>query len=104
MFTYGDRPYSEIEKNSKVIAEVLKGLRLTMPESCPVEVRELAMRCWRSEPSERPSFVEVLETLQKVSQENSGAETSIFHLQESVYLAIPDITALREEYNVMPVW
>lgn len=38
-------------------------LRPPIPENCDPEWRSLMEKCWSSEPSERPSFTEIANTL-----------------------------------------
>lgn len=44
-----------------------KTLRPPVPDSCDPEWRSLMERCWSEEPSERPSFTEVVSQLQTMA-------------------------------------
>lgn len=47
--------------NKEVVEEVVhNGYRLTQPPSCPKTLYEKMLECWRDEPDERPTFVDLL--------------------------------------------
>jgi len=59
IFTLGALPYSELS-NKEVITKVQNGHRLSKPTAnCPSEIYELMQRCWKDDPSERPSFNQI---------------------------------------------
>lgn len=39
------------------------GLRPTIPENCPADIAEMMRLCWMTEPTQRPSFTELVERL-----------------------------------------
>jgi hypothetical protein len=43
--------------------EVALGKRMTIPESCPQQLRKIMEVCWKAEPKDRPEFTEILEML-----------------------------------------
>ncbi|XP_033636186.1 angiopoietin-1 receptor-like [Asterias rubens] len=65
--TVGGTPYSTIE--TRALRSTLKtGYRMPKPSNCNVKIYDLMVKCWQEEPSERPSFkniVSVLTTLTK---------------------------------------
>lgn len=55
IFSLAQRPYRD-RINDIIPAHVWSGGRLEKPDACPEELYDLMMRCWKLEPSERPSF------------------------------------------------
>ncbi|KAF3795811.1 putative serine/threonine-protein kinase [Nymphaea thermarum] len=51
---------------------VNNSLRRQVPAWCDPEWRSLMLRCWSSEPSERPSFAEICQALRKMFAVLSG--------------------------------
>jgi sterile alpha motif and leucine zipper-containing kinase AZK len=45
---------------------VVKGERLTVPQSCPLSFANLMQRCWEAEPHKRPTFKQILEDLESM--------------------------------------
>ncbi len=46
--------------NQEVVEEVLRGYRLPKPDSAPSIVYDIMLSCWKVDPSERPSFRDLL--------------------------------------------
>lgn len=42
--------------NPEVIRNLERGYRMPCPESCPGELYGVILKCWRSNPEERPTF------------------------------------------------
>ncbi|XP_038048242.1 angiopoietin-1 receptor-like [Patiria miniata] len=80
--TFGATPYPGIQ--SKLLAERLQeGYRLPKPENCADEIYDLMMRCWQPQPSQRPSFKELMVTLKKM---NDPSDENIYmtrHIYEN---------------------
>ena len=49
-------PYKGMD-NNQVVATIMKGTRLDIPEEYPDMVVNIMKACWQEEPSERPSFL-----------------------------------------------
>ena len=58
----GIKPFQGI-KNSDVIGRIENGERLPLPTVCPPNLYSLMLKCWSYEPSKRPQFREIKETL-----------------------------------------
>lgn len=41
---------------SEVISSIQRGYRMPRPDSCPAELYDIMMSCWRNKPDERPTF------------------------------------------------
>ncbi|VDK84496.1 unnamed protein product [Litomosoides sigmodontis] len=59
LYADGKEPYpglSNIQTRAKI---VVQNYRMEMPKTAPSAVTKLVYRCWKTEPSERPSFAEI---------------------------------------------
>ena len=65
-------PFQEFHKTSDLAAHLRQGSRMPMPErylrvlppvDLPVELTNLITECWRTEATDRPSFVQCVDTL-----------------------------------------
>lgn len=62
-------PFSEYDEQYKkapmvkLEKDIVKGLRPTIPSDAPPYLSELILQCWRVEPSERPSFQQIVSLL-----------------------------------------
>lgn len=67
------RPYKEYKHLridfQIIIASAKKGIRPTIPASCPNSLRGLIVRCWDALPEPRPTAEEALAELQKIHEE-----------------------------------
>jgi len=59
----GKMPYSGLG-GMEIVEFIKSGKRLTKPERCPDEIYDIMMLCWRPEPSERPSFAELVTSIE----------------------------------------
>mmetsp|Transcript_21273 Transcript_21273/g.82567 ORF Transcript_21273/g.82567 Transcript_21273/m.82567 type:complete len:619 (-) Transcript_21273:154-2010(-) len=67
------RPYKEYKHLridfQIIIASAKKGIRPTIPASCPESLRALIVRCWDALPDPRPTADEALEQLKEIHEE-----------------------------------
>lgn len=49
----------------EIIEYLLSGQILAKPDGCPNEIYEIMKSCWDLEPMKRPSFVDLLASLEK---------------------------------------
>ncbi|VDM13191.1 unnamed protein product [Wuchereria bancrofti] len=59
VYANGKEPYpglSNIQTRAKI---VVQNYRMEMPKTAPSAISKLVYRCWKTEPSERPSFAEI---------------------------------------------
>ncbi|KAL9876991.1 protein tyrosine kinase 2 Fak isoform 3-T6 [Glossina fuscipes fuscipes] len=68
----GVKPFQGI-KNSDVIAKLENGERLPFPNNCPPRLYSLLSQCWAYEPSKRPNFKRIKETLYEILIEERAA-------------------------------
>ncbi|XP_024024562.1 serine/threonine-protein kinase STY46 isoform X1 [Morus notabilis] len=64
----GKLPYEDLTPMQAAVGVVHKGLRPTIPAHTDPMLAELIEKCWQQEPSLRPQFSEILETLQLMSK------------------------------------
>uniref|UniRef100_A0A914ZNN2 receptor protein-tyrosine kinase n=1 Tax=Parascaris univalens TaxID=6257 RepID=A0A914ZNN2_PARUN len=62
--SFGERPYWEWT-NQKVISEITLGYRLPAPMDTPQSLHDLMMRCWHIDRHKRPTFAQILQTLEE---------------------------------------
>lgn len=71
MFSFGQDPQLPTLKEHSINQEMLladleKGVRLPQPPTCPLEIYTSVMYpCWRLEPRERPTFLQVSQIIQQ---------------------------------------
>ncbi|KAL6447379.1 hypothetical protein ACFW04_001532 [Cataglyphis niger] len=64
----GVKPFQGV-KNNEVIRKLENGERLALPNHCPPRLYSLMSQCWSYEPSKRPTFKEIRETLHEILME-----------------------------------
>uniref|UniRef100_H9GEL5 Tyrosine-protein kinase n=1 Tax=Anolis carolinensis TaxID=28377 RepID=H9GEL5_ANOCA len=55
IITYGRTPYPGMS-NQEVMRALERGYHMPRPESCPVELYDIMLRCWKKKPEDRPTF------------------------------------------------
>uniref|UniRef100_A0A3P8XKA3 receptor protein-tyrosine kinase n=1 Tax=Esox lucius TaxID=8010 RepID=A0A3P8XKA3_ESOLU len=68
VMSYGERPYWDMS-NQDVIKAVDEGYRLPPPMDCPVCLHQLMLDCWQRDRTHRPSFIQILNMLDKLIRE-----------------------------------
>ncbi|CAG5059934.1 unnamed protein product [Parnassius apollo] len=68
VFSLGLMPYTGLS-NREVMESVSTGGRLDKPYGCPLEIYLLMCECWNPTPSERPSFAQIFDRLQRFLQD-----------------------------------
>ncbi|KAJ8753177.1 hypothetical protein K2173_017756 [Erythroxylum novogranatense] len=63
----GEEPYADLHYGAIIGGIVSNTLRPPVPESCDPDWRSLMERCWAAEPSERPSFTEIVSELRAMA-------------------------------------
>lgn len=72
-------PYEDLAF-SQIAIEVVGGFRPTIPSSCSRELENLICACWNQEPTVRPAFDEIVQSLENISWDNDG-KTEISKVQ-----------------------
>ncbi|KAK6101576.1 Protein tyrosine kinase family protein [Brugia pahangi] len=68
VYADGKEPYpglSNIQTRAKI---VVQNYRMEMPKTAPLAISKLVYRCWKTEPSERPSFAEIYSKLKVLNR------------------------------------
>ena len=52
--------------NTECADKVISGYRLPKPVKCPQEVYNIMMKCWSTNPNERPTFSNILDNLKVI--------------------------------------
>jgi hypothetical protein len=62
-----------------VAYKVLRGYRMEAPLNCPTEIFEIMSRCWDATPSNRPTFGDLLMTINEILQKCEPQEPQVNH-------------------------
>ncbi len=65
LFTRGMIPYSNIE-NKFLFYHLENGNRLPKPQSCPVSIYVILLKCWSKSPKSRPDFATLSERIEYI--------------------------------------
>lgn len=84
IFTFGKQPWYELA-NHEVIQRVTEGKILTKPTTCPSQVYEIMLTCWKAA-SERTAVAELHVKLQQL-------QSSLTFAQDYVQVVDDDATA-----------
>lgn len=55
IITFGKIPYPGMTKG-EVMSSLQRGYRMPQPDSCPQELYDIMMSCWKNKPEDRPTF------------------------------------------------
>ncbi|CAN7995282.1 unnamed protein product, partial [Ixodes hexagonus] len=80
----GETPYKGIDALAVAYGVAVNKLTLPIPSTCPTPFSSLMKACWSSDPHERPSFVDILRELDKITKSPfmSTPQESFHTLQE----------------------
>ncbi|KAM9796349.1 platelet-derived growth factor receptor alpha [Syngnathus typhle] len=70
IFSLGGTPYPGMVVDSSFYNKIKSGYRMSKPEHAPLDVYELMMKCWNSEPEKRPSFLGLSDTVSSLLPSN----------------------------------
>jgi len=57
----------------KAIADIIAGMRPTLPDRTPAKMASLISRCWATDPAQRPDFQSIVEELSEMEREKPAA-------------------------------
>ena len=77
----GVKPFKDV-RNNEVIGKIENGERLAMPAACPPRLYAVMAQCWAYEPSKRPTFQELKQTLAEALVEERGGGEGWFVLYQ----------------------
>ncbi|KAL6055426.1 Myotubularin-like phosphatase domain [Balamuthia mandrillaris] len=70
------RFFGHLRWSHHIEAKICNGEREDIPKECLPEFAELIQRCWQDDPSKRPPFVEIVETIDCIFQKYFGEEVT----------------------------
>jgi serine/threonine protein kinase len=65
----GKIPYDYLTPLQAAVGVVQQGLRPTIPKNAHPKLAELLQKCWQQDPTSRPDFPVITETLQQIAKE-----------------------------------
>lgn len=90
------RPYKEYKHLridfQIIIASAKKGIRPTIPASCPASLRALIVRCWDALPDPRPTADEALTELQQIHEEYLANKASWDAILDDSFIPEPEVS------------
>ncbi|XP_029031142.1 tyrosine-protein kinase Mer [Betta splendens] len=104
--TRGMTPYPGIP-NHEIYDHLVEGNRLKQPPDCLDELYEIMYSCWRADPLDRPSFAQLCERLEKLTEKlpESFSRDDIIYINTSFPEGDPDGETLSAELPVeLPVF
>ncbi|CAH3154995.1 unnamed protein product [Porites lobata] len=75
----GAKPYPTMGNVLEIKDFLNNGRRLTKPHGCLPEIYEIMKRCWEKERSERPTFRELLASLEEELRKSTGASDPVIN-------------------------
>ncbi|CAI5437641.1 unnamed protein product [Caenorhabditis angaria] len=97
IFSFGRVPYPRIPIQD-VVRHIERGYRMESPDGCPPEVFKVMNETWALQPSDRPSFTQVLQRLSTIIRTRCCVEMSNF--TSFVDLdggSVPKVAAVHDE-------
>uniref|UniRef100_A0A3Q3H057 non-specific protein-tyrosine kinase n=1 Tax=Labrus bergylta TaxID=56723 RepID=A0A3Q3H057_9LABR len=87
IISYGRTPYPGMT-NPEVIRSLEKGYRMQRLDSCPTELYEIMLECWKNKPEDRPTF----DYLQSVLEDFYTATESQYQQQRIIRVQIMSLS------------
>lgn len=66
--TLGEYPYPEIS-NTDLLNFLKSGYRMEKPSHCGIELYQMMLDCWKENPKERPTFMDVRKRLEMLLED-----------------------------------
>uniref|UniRef100_A0A7N8XRV4 receptor protein-tyrosine kinase n=1 Tax=Mastacembelus armatus TaxID=205130 RepID=A0A7N8XRV4_9TELE len=100
--TRGMTPYPGIS-NHEIYDHLVEGHRLKQPPDCLDELYEIMYSCWRADPLDRPSFSQLQEMLEKLTEKlpESFSRDDIIYINTSFPEEDPDGGTLPAEHPML---
>ena len=86
IYTYGETPYYSFN-NNEARKEIVRGLKLEIPETCPDSIKNIMRQCWMYDPMARCSFDKIVALI-----EDSESEITTSTIIENETQAIQEPT------------
>ena len=73
MYSYGEHPqYVDQDKqnirDSELLQALEKGIRLSLPELCPLQAYQIMLNCWQKDSHLRPTFSQLNDLIKEIPQ------------------------------------
>ncbi|KAH7699128.1 Tyrosine-protein kinase F09A5.2 in chromosome X [Aphelenchoides avenae] len=72
LFAGGQIPLSHVQPKEQ-LAALEEGDRPPKPDNCPEEIYALMQRCWRMNPSQRPTIADLMKDLERIIDASAAA-------------------------------
>ncbi|XP_063608030.1 fibroblast growth factor receptor 3-like isoform X2 [Penaeus indicus] len=66
IMTLGGTPYPSVPSVEKLFQLLREGHRMEKPSNCSLEIYSIMRECWRYQPTQRPTFKELVEDLDRI--------------------------------------
>ncbi|XP_062608780.1 tyrosine-protein kinase Abl-like [Saccostrea cucullata] len=93
--TYGMSPYPGVEL-TEVYHLLERQYRMDRPAGCPANVYELMMKCWQWDPKDRPTFLEIHNSLEHMFDKSSLNEEIEKELEKTDTKKIPILQSSKK--------
>ena len=80
IYTYGETPYYSFN-NADARKEIVRGLTLEIPETCPNSMMNIMRQCWMYDPHARYSFDQIVQIIEEFELEISQSQMDENELQ-----------------------
>ncbi|XP_011193707.1 fibroblast growth factor receptor homolog 1 [Zeugodacus cucurbitae] len=84
IMTFGEQPYPNIMSAEELYSYLITGQRMEKPARCSLNIYMLMRQCWHFDANVRPTFVEIVENLDKILQLASNHATNEEYLDLSM--------------------
>ncbi|XP_067643570.1 fibroblast growth factor receptor homolog 1 [Eurosta solidaginis] len=84
IMTFGEQPYPNIMSAEELYSYLITGKRMEKPARCSLNIYMLMRQCWHFDANVRPTFVEIVENLDKILQLASNHATNEEYLDLSM--------------------
>ncbi|XP_063288150.1 vascular endothelial growth factor receptor kdr-like [Pelobates fuscus] len=74
IFSLGASPYPGVQIDEDFCCRLKEGTRMRAPEYCTPEIYQTMLDCWQSQPTDRPTFTDLVERLGDLLQANVQQE------------------------------
>ncbi|XP_042239082.1 fibroblast growth factor receptor 4-like isoform X2 [Homarus americanus] len=74
IMTLGGTPYPAVPSVEKLFQLLREGHRMEKPSNCSLEIYMIMRECWRCQPTQRPTFKELVEDLDRILTLSSTVE------------------------------
>ncbi|XP_070556590.1 tyrosine kinase receptor Cad96Ca-like isoform X2 [Ptychodera flava] len=85
IITLGSTPYVKMT-GKEVIKEVIRGYKMHKPRHCSQKIYDFMSSCWRTNPTERPSFSDLCVQIEDMTQDRTEAHLQMNDFEHHIYV------------------